>query len=117
MKKIVFTKIGSNNDLSVAKPVNDKYILLSFFLESNRNINFLQTDVIKRLESILKENKTFEDIQSGYANWTFADDYCEFEVENTTAYFTNYNDKSQNLEMPLKELIDYLYDWKEFLQS
>lgn len=118
MKKIEFLRINENkNRLSLANPVEEKYNLLSFFIESNRHPDFIQTDIIEPLEQILKDEKTFEEIQEGYAVWTFADDYCELDVDGKTAYFINGRNIEQNLELPLQEVVDYLKEWKTFLEQ
>lgn len=116
IRKINFKRID-NDALSVVESTDEKYILLDYFVGHYRDTSFLQNDIIEPLELILRNEKTFSEITEGQLEWSYADDYCIFEVEDKTAFFVNEKNSSQNLEMPLKEVVDYLKEWKAFLES
>ena len=119
MKKLEFYNLetGKNQYLSEIRVLDNDYMILSDFLISNRFLHHIQTDIIEPLEEIIEGNKTFQEIQDPNAAWNFADGYCEFEVEGKTAYFTHHKGWEPNLEMPLQEVVDYLKEWKAFLEQ
>ncbi len=96
--------------------IDNKYILLYYYLSDRRSIDFLQ-ETIEELESIQKEEKTFEEIYTFNIvdiNWSAG----EFECDKNTAYFiSNHPDKEPSFEMPLQELIDIEKRWLDFLKN
>ena len=118
MEKISFTTKSLLDNSEIVGPValDDKYLLLSYFIGHYRFKQDLDNN-INRLDEILKGEKTFSDIQDPNVAWDFADGYCEFEVEGTTAYFTNHRNSNENIEMPLQEVVDYLKEWRAFLEK
>ena len=95
---------------------DDKYILLYYYLSDRRSMVFLQ-ESIGVLESIRKEEKTFEEIYTFNTvdiSWSAG----EFECDKDTAYFiSNHPDKEPSFDIPLQELIDILKEWEAFLSN
>lgn len=114
MKKISFTTKSLINGEEIIGPVavDDKYLLLSHFMGTR----FVWQEVINNLEEVLNENKTFADIQDPNVIWDFAGGDGEFECDKETAYFISESKPSLNLEMPLKEVIELLKEWKAFIE-
>lgn len=113
MKRI---KFGDTDVLGrrVYEPIaiNEKDDLLAFFIsDTKHNIN----ETIKDLESVYKGDKSFEEIMEDYAGWAFGSGSGTFECDQKTAYFTSEVSNLSSMQMPLKELIDILYEWKAFL--
>ena len=93
--------------------IEDKDALLGYFVSDTKySIN----KVINNLEQIAKGEKTFEEIMQDSFDWTFGSGSGTFECDKSTAYFIADEDTDlPSMEMPLKELIELLYDWKTFL--
>ena len=114
MKKISFTTRSLINDEEIIGPIalDNKYLLLSHFVGTQ----FVWKEVIGDLEKVLNEEKTFADIQNPNVIWDFAGGDGEFEYNKDTAYFYSESNPSLNLEMPLKEVIELLKEWKAFIE-
>lgn len=93
--------------------IEDKDLLLAFFVsETKHNLG----EVISELESIQNGEKTFEEIMEDYADWTFWNNEGEFTCDKDTAYFEGIGEsKYPSMEIPLKELIEILKEWKTFI--
>ncbi|WP_460220379.1 hypothetical protein [Psychroserpens sp. MEBiC05023] len=115
MNKLKFKKTETGN--SWVESNEDKYLLLGYFIGDYSNSSYIQSNIIEPLEKILKDEKSFGEIMEGFAEWDFDDGHCILEVEEKTAYFVNERDSSQNLEMPLEEVVSYLKKWKSFLET
>ena len=95
-------------------------ILLNYFLNDYRDISQL-IEIISDIESVASGEKTFDDIQDTDSYWDFGEGAGYFECDKETAYLTCWKDshtpEAPNVEMPLKELIGILKDWKKFLEK
>lgn len=112
MGKIEFKKVDV--DFRVVKSTNDKYLLLSLFIEQYRFPDNIQ-EIIDMLKSVKNGSKTWKEIIDP---WLFlqTNDAGDFNCDKETAYFIADNSTPfQNLEMSLKELIDLLEGWKVFM--
>lgn len=117
MDKISFTAKSLVDGSEILGPVanDDKYILLSYFLG---DCSSSVSEVIGRLESIVKEEKTFEEIMEDYADWTFGNGEGEFTCDGDTAYFESIGSSQYpDIEMPLSELIEMLKKWRDHLRK
>ena len=103
-------------NVGLTKPFDDKHVLLSYFIDDTK---YQINEVIADLESVLKGEKTFVEIlEHPQVAWDFGEGSGQFECNENTAYFIA--DKNTNLpsmQMPLKELIEILYEWKIFLNK
>ncbi|WP_452602946.1 hypothetical protein [Pontimicrobium sp. MEBiC06410] len=95
---------------------DNKYDLLGLFVTDAK---FEINKIIDDLQSIIKGEKVFDDIQDPEMSWSFGNASGYFEVEGETAYFEPYEDvtDSPRVVMPLKELIGLLKEWKSFLDK
>lgn len=99
-----------------ARAINTGDSLLAFFVSELQGKYLDET--ILNLESILNVEKSFGEIMDGYADWTFWNSEGEFTCDKDKAYFEGIGEsKYSNMEMPLKELIEILYEWKAFLDK
>lgn len=115
MKKIIFGgKDAFGRETKNNYPTNDKYVLLSYFID---DIEYDINEKIIELEQVVKGEKTFDEILEDDIGWSIADGFGGvFICNQTTAYFTaEENSNLPSMQMPLKELIEILYEWKEFL--
>lgn len=94
---------------------NDKYLLLYYFMSTYRSEHGLPL-LIKDLETIKDGKQTFADITQPNVMWSFGNDAGYFECDKETAYFKSFDEHHQSMEMPLKELIELLIEWKNFLE-
>lgn len=109
-------RLNFEKEVGWAIGIKDEDVLLGYFVsEIKYNIN----EVIADLESVLKGEKTFVEIlEHPQVAWDFGEGSGQFECSENTAYFIA--DKNTNLpsmQMPLKELIEILYEWKIFLNK
>jgi hypothetical protein len=115
MNKIKFGDIDTLGRL-VKEPIANekKYDLLAFFI-SDTKYNVQET--IKELEQVYDGEKTFEQIieEGEYGGWGIGEGSGTFSCDSETAYFTSDVESLESTEIPLKELIEILYDWKAFL--
>lgn len=115
MKKIIFGgKDLLGRDTKDNYPTDSKYMLLSYFIDDTRySIN----EDISRLESVYKGEKTFEEIlDHPQVAWDFGEGSGYIECDQKTASLISFYPNSlPSMELPLKELIDILYEWKTFL--
>lgn len=111
MKYLTFKK-----EVKWAVANDNKYDLLGLFVTDTK---YEIVETIQNLESVLKGEKVFDDIQDPDMSWSFGNVSGYFEVEGETAYFEPFEDTtdSPRIVMPLKELIDVLKEWKSFLDS
>ena len=95
-------------------PVKEEYMLLSYFID---DIKYDIKEVIGELEMVQKGERNFEDFLDDSEGWTIADGLGGiFTCKQKTAYFTaNQDSRLSSMQMPLKELIEILYEWKAFL--
>lgn len=106
-------KLEFDKEVGMARANEQENVLLGFFVSS---VKYSITETITELESIEKGEKTFEEIMDGYADWTFGNNEGEFTCDKEKAYFEGIGEmKYPNIEMPLKELIEILHEWKSFL--
>ncbi len=116
MKKINYTTKSLLDGKEILGPVatDNKYILLSYFVA---HTYFIIDKTISDLESVASGEKTFEEIMEGYAPWTFGNDSGELVYNKDTAKFISLDSMYPDIEMPLQELIDILYEWKTYIES
>ena len=97
-----------------AVAINDKDVLLGYLVSDTK---YDLPETIVTLESVEKGEKPFEDFLDYSEGWSIADGFGGiFTCDQKTAYFTANGDSSlPSMQMPLKELIEILYDWKAFL--
>lgn len=114
MKKITFGGIDFfGRKTQTPYPTDEKYVLLSYFLE---DIHYTVNETIKDLESVYKGDKSFEEIKEHpQVEWDFGEGSGILVCDQKTAYFTSEVSNLPSMELPLKELIDILYEWKVFL--
>ena len=117
MKKIEFLNLEEVG--KVIKTLNKDYQLLTYFV-SEFDIQMLK-EYLPDIESVASGEKTFDDIQDTDSYWDFGEGAGYFECDKKTAYLTCWKDshtpEASNIEMPLKELIGILKDWKKFLEK
>lgn len=98
----------------LAKSKNEKDVLLGYFISDTR---YSILEVIKDLESVYKGEKTFNEIlDHPQVYWDFGEGSGYIECDQKTASLISFYPNSlPSMELPLKELIDILYEWKTFL--
>ncbi len=115
MGRLKFGVKGSDGTyLSIPYTDNDNDTLLAFFISDTRyNVN----KVINDLETVASGTRTFDEVRQDYAPWTFANESGELVCNKETARFIGLDPIYSDIEMPLQELIDILYEWKAFIES
>ena len=105
-----------NFDGSWAIAIKDNEVLLGYFVD---NTKYNVQETIQKLEQVYKGEKTFVEIlEHPQVAWDFGEGSGIFECDKDTAYFIADDDSSlPNMQMPLQELINILYDWKAFLSK
>lgn len=103
-------------NVGLTKPFDDKYVLLSYFVDDTK---YTINEVIFQLEQVLEGKKTFEEIlEHPQVAWDFGEGSGQFECNKKTAYFIADEDSNlPSIEIPLKELIEILHEWKTFLNK
>lgn len=94
---------------------SDKYLLLDYFMSTYRS-KYDLPQLIEKLESVKNGKKTFDEIQDPVALWSFGNDAGYFECDKEKSYFKSFDEHHESIEMPLKELIELLTEWKNFLE-
>ena len=111
-----------NNRLKFEKQVgwavgiNDKDALLGYFVSDTK---YDVQEVITKLENVQKEEKTFEEVlDHPQVSWDYGEGSGILDCDKETAYFIADSESNlPNMQMPLKELIEILYEWKMFLDK
>lgn len=113
MKKVIFKK-GSKWTHHTSK----EYVLLSLFMDDYTE-ELVLDPIISDLESLLSGDRVFDDIQDSSAYWSYGNGQGYFEVEDDTAYFEPFEDRTDapRVVMPLKEVVDLLKEWRSFLSQ
>jgi hypothetical protein len=111
MSKVEF-KIVSK-DLQVARSTDDKYLLLSLFIEQFRFRDNIQ-EIIDMLESVRHGKKTWSEANDNLMFLQIGYDCGGFKCNKDTAYFIADNSIYQDLQMSLQEVIDIMKEWKRF---
>ncbi|KQT26170.1 hypothetical protein ASG22_05735 [Chryseobacterium sp. Leaf405] len=116
MKKVIFINKGLNNeDIKAVKCVDDKYMLLSYFVGQFRFLDDIQ-EVIDDLENVKNGLQTWGDIIYPLGNnWDIGYGNGSLDVENNVAYFLTGNKYNKSFKIPIQEFIDIMKDWKVFM--
>ena len=116
MQKIEFVVINDQGSKDM-KLLDDKYILLYYFLTTFRS-KFDLPQLIVDFKSIEKGERTFEEIQESDSYLNFGSDSGYIVLDKETAHFiSNHPEIEPSFDMPLKELITLMNEWREFLES
>ena len=119
MKKIRFTKHKEHGD-KFNEPTSKDFVLLSHFLDDiGRYFPNQQDQTIEDLKSVLKGDKTFDEIQDPDVFWNYGGGLGlgYFEIEDTTAYFEPDKSDAPRIVMPLVEVIEVVEEWVAFLKN
>jgi hypothetical protein len=115
MDKVKFEKLYSG--VGWVTSVDDKYILLSYFLLTFRGTSDLP-ELIEMFELVAKGEKKFDEVWYPDVYLTFAENAGYIEIDKETAYFTSEQPEIQpSFDMPLKELLDIMKQWRDFLNA
>jgi hypothetical protein len=114
MKKIEFYThpvVGKEN-----KPVNAKYILLSYFLSDHNDVKTI-TRTISEIEAVKNKQQTFDEVFTDkYGTIPISVSAGIFECDSNTAYLISNNPGLEaDVTLLVDELIDILNEWKAFL--
>ncbi|WP_459211418.1 hypothetical protein [Aquimarina rhabdastrellae] len=114
MKKIRF---GDKDSLGriVQEPIaiNESYDLLAYFI-SDTKYNVEET--IEELETIAQGRKTIDEITEN-TEWIISEDIGVFNCDRKKAYLKSKVSDFRDIEMPLREVINLLTEWKLFLKE
>ena len=101
-------------NVGLTKPLDNKHILLSYFTDDTK---YNVTEVVADLELVQKGIKTFEEVlDHPQVAWSFGEGSGVLECDKETAHFiADENSNLPSMQMPLKELIEILCEWKAFL--
>jgi len=116
--KIIFKKLeshGSNFVLST----NERYALLASFIGEYHSLDHDVPSKIKNLKSVLKGEKTFDEIQDTNMYWSYGNGIGTFECDQETAYCDPDENETDApaLQMPLSEVIYLLKEWQAFMEN
>lgn len=116
MKKvefIVLEEVGDKDLIALEK----EYMLLYYFLGTFRG-KFDLHKLIEDFTSVETGKKTFVEIQDPNVCLTFGNDSGYLEIDKDIAHFiSNYPHTDPDLDMPLKELVELMKQWRDFLDG
>ncbi|MCT4664215.1 MAG: hypothetical protein N4A45_03150 [Flavobacteriales bacterium] len=107
-------KINFDSKVGWAIPEKDEHILLGYFIDDTK---YSTAEIIELLELVYSKKKTFDEALDiyEYGGWDIGEGSGTFSCDAETAYFTSDVKSLESTEIPLKELIEILYAWKDFL--
>ncbi|MCT4664213.1 MAG: hypothetical protein N4A45_03140 [Flavobacteriales bacterium] len=99
-----------------AMGIEDKDALLGYFVSDTK---YSTAEIIELLELVYSKKKTFDEALDiyEYGGWDIGSGSGTFSCDAETAYFTSDVKSLESTEIPLKELIEILYAWKDFLDE
>jgi len=103
----------------ITKPVNEKDILLYYFVDEFDKYMF--EDYLTEIESVAKGEKTFDEVKDIGGIWSFGEEAGYFTCDTEKAYLkadkNGHHPNAPDVEMPIQELIDILKNWQRFISK